>query len=139
MGTGALVNNTSSNGRPLILTASHVVEANFRYGILSPQQLEEEAAKSVFFFNYQTPMCDSGIQPSATQSIAGAKMLGCHPFTDVALMELDAVPPTDYQVYYAGWNAQPNLEDAHANIHHPYGYSKRINLAFSHLNYTRCV
>lgn len=136
MGTGALVNNTSSNGRPLILTASHVVEANFRYGILSPQQLEEEAAKSVFFFNYQTPMCDSGIQPSATQSIAGAKMLGCHPFTDVALMELDAVPPTDYQVYYAGWNAQPNLEDAYANIHHPYGYSKRINLAFSPLNYT---
>ncbi len=116
MGTGALVNNTSSNGRPLILTASHVVEANFRYGILSPQQLEEEAAKSVFFFNYQTPMCDSGIQPSATQSIAGAKMLGCHPFTDVALMELDAVPPTDYQVYYAGWNAQPNLEDAYAII-----------------------
>lgn len=137
LGTGVLVNNTSSDGRPLILTASHVMEANFSNGILSPQRLEEEAEKSVFFFNYQTPMCDSGIQPSTTQSIAGAKMLGCHPFTDVALLELNVVaPPADYQAYYAGWNAEPKMDVAHANIHHPYGYTKRINLALSPLNYS---
>lgn len=136
LGTGALVNNRSGNGRALVLTASHVIEANYSHGLLSPRELAEEAKRSVFFFNYQSPLCDASIQPGSTQSIAGATVVGCHPTTDVALLELSSIPPTDYQAYYAGWNAKPTLDQPHANIHHPYGYSKRINLALSPLSYT---
>ena len=136
LGTGSLVNNTSGNGRPLILTAAHVIERSYNYGLLTQKEKEAEAERSIFFFNYQTPMCDSSIQPGRTQSVAGAKLLGCDATTDVALMELNVAPPADYQVYYAGWHVAPNLKEMHANIHHPWGYSKRINLAFSALSYT---
>ena len=136
LGTGSLVNNTSGNGRPLILTASHVIERSYYYGLLTQKEKEAEAERSIFFFNYQTPMCDSSIQPGRAQSVAGAKLLGCDATTDVALMELNVAPPADYQVYYAGWNVAPNLKEMHANIHHPWGYSKRFNLALSALSYT---
>lgn len=135
LGTGSLVNNTSGNGRPLILTAAHVIEKNFKDGLLSPSRLEAEVSRSVFFFNYQTPMCDPSIQPGRTHSIAGAKVIGCDPTTDVALLELNDAPPSDYQAYYAGWNVAPELKEVHANIHHPWGYSKRFNLALSPLRY----
>lgn len=130
LGTGTLINNTNEDGRPLILTASHVISFNF-----IRDNIEEQAKRAIYFFNYQTPMCDSSIQPQTQQSIAGSKLLGYHPTSDIGLLELNQTPPADYQVYYAGWNAQPNLNEAHFNIHHPIGYTKRVNLAMKPLTY----
>ncbi len=130
LGTGTLVNNTKNDGRPLILTASHVVSINF-----STQDIERQAERAIYFFNYQTPMCDSSIQPPVTQSIAGSTLLGYHSYTDFALLELSSVPPMAYQPSYAGWSATPMLNASHFNIHHPTGFTKRINISFSPLSY----
>lgn len=130
LGTGTLVNNTANDGRALILTAAHVVSNSF-----GTTAIYQQAEKGIYFFNYQTPMCDSSVQPSVQQSIAGSTLLGYHPFTDVAVLELSHKPPLAYQPIYVGWNAQPNLSQNYFNVHHPTGYTKRVNLTFSPLSY----
>lgn len=137
LGTGSLVNNTSNDGRPLILTASHVFADNFKNAPRDFKALAKNLSeRAIYFFNYQTPMCDGSVQPSQQQSVAGSKLIGFHQYTDVALVELSQKPPIDYNPYYAGWSKEVNLNAPHANIHHPRGFTKRINLALSPLTWS---
>lgn len=130
LGTGVMVSNSNGDGRPLILTASHVISWNFTKG-----DVADFSSRFLYVFGYQAPMCDGSIQPSFTHSIAGSKLLAYHPYTDTGLMELNQRPPIDYPAYYSGWNAQPNLQETYFNIHHPRGYTKRVNLYLDHLSY----
>lgn len=130
LGTGVLVNNSNGDGRPLILTAAHVISWNF-----TKDDVAAFSSRFLYFFGYQTPMCDGTIQPSFSHSIAGSKLLAYHPYTDTGLMELNQRPPLEYPAYYSGWNAQPNLQETYFNIHHPYGFTKRVNLYLDHLTY----
>lgn len=136
IGTGSLVNNSAHDGRPLVLTASHVFAENFKHGPRDFKALAERLSeRAIFFFNFQTPMCDSSIQPSGLQSVANATLVGFHQHSDIALVELSQRPPVAYRAHYAGWSAEPNINEAHANIHHPYGYTKRINFTLSPLKW----
>lgn len=130
LGTGVMVNNSSGDGRPLILTAAHVISSNF-----SKVDVTAFSSKFLYFFGYQTPMCDGSIQPSFSHSIAGSSLLAYHPYTDTGLIELNQRPPVAYPAYYSGWNAKPNLQETYFNIHHPYGFTKRVNLYLDHLTY----
>lgn len=130
LGTGVLVNNTNGDGRPLILTAAHVISWNFK-----KEDVVAFSGRFLYIFGYQTPMCNGSIQPNFSHSLAGSTLLSYHPYTDTGLIELHQPLPIHYPAYYAGWNAQPNLQETYFNIHHPFGYTKRVNLLLDQLTY----
>lgn len=122
MGTGTLVNNTSGDGRPLILTAAHVMSKNF-----VSKDIPRNASQTVIFFNYASPTCSGEIAPNTVQTLAGAQLIGYQEKSDAALIEMNQRPPLEYNAYYAGWNSGKNPQGVFVNIHHPLAFPKRIN------------
>ncbi len=116
--SGALVNNQTQDGTPYFLTANHCT------GGFSAAQMNQ----FIFLFNYESPDC-SNTNGSVNQSVTGATLranLDVNIGSDFALLELNQVPPLDYQVYYAGWNNSSNPPSSAVGIHHPDGDIKKI-------------
>lgn len=116
--SGSLVNNTSKDGTPYILTANHC----------SPQSM----SSAVFRFNYNSPVCGSqniANSQDATQnhSINGSTFRARNQNSDFGLVKLNSIPPTHYNVYYAGWNNSGNTPLKTVGIHHPRGDVKKIS------------
>ena len=124
--TGTLVNNTANDKKPYILTASHCL--NNQFTIKNPDY-EEIAGTVVCFFNYNSPNCSPVEMGPTDQSVASAHYRAVNEKTDMALLELQDMPPADYQPYYAGWNASDAGFPPYAGIHHPSGSPKRLNLS----------
>lgn len=114
LGTGTLVNTPKNDGAPLILTASHVMSHNFRY-----RDYVRRATKTVVVFNYHSPICGDGIQPSVSQALSGATLVGVDEKTDFALIRMGTPPPASYGVYYSGWSAEDSPKGPFMNLHHP--------------------
>lgn len=124
--SGTLVNNSANDGRPYILTASHCL--NEQFTIVNPDY-SEIADKIVCYFNYDSPQCSPVESGPTDQTVSSAYYRAVNESTDMALIELKEVPPTDYAVYYAGWNAVDSGPAPYSCIHHPNGVPKRINYA----------
>jgi len=122
--SGNLINNTSEDGTPYVLTASHCLFADYA----NPPIDASMAETSVFFFNYETPYCYSDIQGSLEQSVSGATVKACNTQRDMLLLELSEMPPVDYRTYYAGWNATDDISAPAYCFHHPAGDMKRISV-----------
>jgi hypothetical protein len=120
--SGNLINNTSEDGTPYLLTAAHCLfdgRNNFT---------PSKAATSIFFFNYETPYCYSDIEGSMEMSIAGSVIQANEPKRDMLLLRLNKKPPADYRVFYAGWNATGNVSGPAYCFHHPQGSRKKISI-----------
>ena len=106
-GTGTMLNNTSGDGTPYLLTAAHV--------------LDGELKKCAVQFNYESPLCqDIEPQAASTEQLQSTKILVRNDKRDVLLLLLDSKPSEQAMVYYAGWNATAALPDgALCCIHHP--------------------
>lgn len=115
--SGSLVNNTAQDGTPYFLTANHC----------SPQSM----GSAVFRFNYDSPIC--GSQSSANSqnatynhTINGSSFKARNANSDFGLIELNTIPPVNYNVYYAGWNNSGNIPSLTVGIHHPSGDVKKL-------------
>lgn len=124
--SGALVNNTSNDGTPYILTANHCI-CN-----------QNEAQNSVYIFNYESPTCN-GIDGSVTQSVSSADLRATNAASDFALLELSSIPPASYNAFYAGWDRQNNATTAGVGIHHPMGDVKKISAYNTALANSNCM
>ena len=136
--SGALVNNTAEDGRPLFLTAEHCVST------------ANQAASMVFYWNFQTSTCrtpgsdGNGMFPSDTLSVAdwrqtstGALLRARYGSVhstgtiagkpDLALVEVDDVIPDGYDLYLSGWSRTGQTTQQSVAIHHPSGHGKRIS------------
>lgn len=122
--TGTLVNNTSGDGKPYLLTASHCL--NKQFTVVNPDY-EEVAGKIICFFNYNSPLCNEVMRGTEEMSVSSARFRAVDEKTDMALLELVEIPPVHYQPYYAGWNIQDKGMAPYAGIHHPGGSVKRVN------------
>ena len=122
--TGSLINNTSNNKTPYLLTASHCL--NKQFSMPNPDYAKI-ASTIVSFFNYESPFCDPILRGTEELSMASAKFYAVNKYTDMALLGLMDVPPVYYRPYYAGWNIAENHSGPYENIHHPWGSVKRIN------------
>lgn len=122
--SGALINNTSEDKTPYLLTASHCL--NERFSISNPDYVKI-ASTVVSFFNYESPFCSSVLRGAEELSMASARFYAVNVKTDMILLGLTEIPPVYYQPYYAGWNIAENHSVPYANIHHPWGNVKRIN------------
>ncbi|HLK62431.1 MAG TPA: hypothetical protein VKU19_03270 [Bryobacteraceae bacterium] len=116
--SGALVNNTNSDGKPYFLSANHCVS-------------DAATAKTVdVFWNYQTSTCN-GAAPNLVglPQTLGATWLASAgiPSGDYSLMLLSPLP--NIKLTFYGWNAGStalNIGDAATGIHHPQADYKRI-------------
>lgn len=116
--TGSLINNTSYDGTPYILTANHCVNN------------ETKANKTLFIFNYESETCD-GNSGSPSQTLSGSSLIATAPEEklDFALLKLSQMPPKQYNPYFAGWNRNPEAAKRVVCIHHPDGDIKKISIA----------
>ena len=122
--SGALINNTNNDLRPLFLTAEHC-------GI-SPSN----AASMVVYWNYENSRCREvgssingrvGDGPT-TQFNTGAILRAEYGPTDFALVELDDPVPNEYSPFFAGWDRSPENPQFTIGIHHPGISEKRISI-----------
>ncbi len=116
--SGTLINNTAQDGTPYILTANHC----------SPQSM----ASAVFRFNYDSPICGSQTTansqaPSNNDVVNGSSFKARNPNSDFGLVELNSIPPANYNVFYAGWNNSGATPTHTVGIHHPHGDVKKIS------------
>ncbi len=116
--SGALVNNTAEDGTPYFLTANHCVSEAL------------EAENSLIYFNYENPTCNGALVNPTSQTICGATLTANHEATDMALLELSAVPPSSYNAHYAGWNRDNVTPNSSVGIHHPAGDLKKWSKDF---------
>ncbi|WP_028006805.1 trypsin-like serine peptidase [Solimonas flava] len=117
--SGSLINNAARDDRALVLTAHHceITAAN--------------VTQSIAYFNVERANCNGLLYGSVTQNIHGKTLLadaGGSTVTDYSLFELNSVPPTSYDVYYAGWEVSGTAPTSGAVIHHPSGDDKKISL-----------
>jgi lysyl endopeptidase len=112
--TGALINNTSKNGRNYILTAEHCIST------------ERNANSAVFYFQYESPYCN-GPDGNRQKSISGATLRATIRNLDFSLLELLEPVPFTYHPFYAGWNKSGLAPSSGFTIHHPQGDVKKIS------------
>jgi len=113
--TGVLVNNTSYDGTPYIITAEHCLNNQY-YG-----------DRTVVQFNYQSAAC-SGEDGPLDMSLEGATIRTHGDSVDFSLVELVHMPPPSYGVYYAGWDRSDFQINSTITIHHPFGDVKKISI-----------
>ena len=123
--TGSLINNTRKDGTPYLLTASHCLNGNFT---IKNQDYEEIAGKIIAFFNYNSPTCESPMRGTEEMSMVSSYFRAVNESTDMALLELMAIPPIYYRPYYAGFNATPTHKSPYVCIQHPQGSTKRFSI-----------
>ena len=129
--SGTLVNNTSEDWRPLIMTAYH---CTFYKDPLSGKVMnasEEDFRQWVFNFHFERPECANNqwIGEKA-YSISGAKRLATVPMdhgSDALLVETLNPIPDYYGVYYNGWDRSGTLEPTAKGLHHPSGDVMKIS------------
>lgn len=119
--TGQLVNNAEQDLKAYFLTAEH---CNVN---------EQNAPSMVFYWNFQRAVCGEG-NGSTQQTQNGASFRSSWDGlnvdsvgSDMALVELDSLPNSIFNVYYSGWdrrNVEPNGVFA---IHQPSGDEKAIS------------
>jgi lysyl endopeptidase len=141
--SGALVNNTAQDLTPYFLTAEHCISTS------------EEAASMVFYWNFESPTCrDPGSTASGgpanddrtDQTSSGAVLRAAYGNTartgniagrpDIALVEIDDVIPSRYDVFFAGWSRATDAPAEGVSIHHPNGDAKRIAIDADPLSIT---
>jgi hypothetical protein len=115
--TGSLVNNTENNGKAYFLTANHC----------GPQSM----GAAVFRFNYDSPTCGSQSSADSQNSLTnntinGSTFKARNSGSDFGLIELNSIPPANYQVYYSGWNNSGDIPAKTVGIHHPSGDVKKL-------------
>ncbi|NVO03248.1 MAG: PKD domain-containing protein, partial [Bacteroidetes bacterium] len=112
--SGSLVNNTSNDGTPYILTANHCYS---------------NPSTWVFWFNWQSPTCTNPGSSPTYNSISGATLKAQNVASDFCLVQMSSTPPAAYNVYYAGWNNNATAATSTTCIHHPAGDIKKFSTA----------
>lgn len=123
--TGALMNNTSLDFSPLILTADHCALYNNKFANTADLQ------RWVFYFKYESRTCTDNT-PTTPRTITGAaKLASSSPVlndgSDFYLLRLRENIPNSYQPFYNGWNSLDQLSNSGVTIHHPDGDVKKIS------------
>jgi hypothetical protein len=113
MCTGQLINNCENDGTPYFLTANHCV-----FGSVS---------NWIFRFNWDSPQCNQNLNGPTNQTVSGSSLKVQNATSDVALLELNAIPPASYNVFYTGWDRSTTPASSVVAIHHPSGDIKKIS------------
>lgn len=115
--TGSLVNNTRQDDRALVLTANHCGIRSTNIGSVTA------------YFNTQSTSCGGNENGRIDQNIDGGSFLARDDNSDFTLISLATLPPTAYNVLYAGWDARSGVApQSGVTMHHPQGDEKKISV-----------
>jgi lysyl endopeptidase len=118
--TGNLLNNTALDFKPYVLSARHCRVTGGDDG---------SDATIVVYWNFQSPTCGTHAAGPLTDNQTGAFFRAASPTSDFVLFELEAVPDSGFNVFYAGWDASGTPPPGVVGIHHPSGDVKAISLS----------
>ncbi|MCF6366787.1 MAG: T9SS type A sorting domain-containing protein [Bacteroidales bacterium] len=110
--SATLVNNTTEDGTPYILTADHCYS---------------DPADLVFMFNWESEICDNPTLSPSHNDLSGAVLIARNTTSDFCLFEMNDVPPYYYDVYYAGWETNDVPSTSSVCIHHPKADIKKVS------------
>ena len=127
--TGSLINNARNDGTPYVLTANHCIEG------------ADDATYQTMTFNFfkestSANCTDRSTTSSLTKTLTGATLIADIPVngaSDGTLLKLTSAIPTDWEVYYNGWDARNIAATSGVSIHHPNGMVKKISTFTSSL------
>ncbi len=109
--SGSLINNTSNNGVPYILTANHCYSnpANwsFRFNWISPNPVCGTTANST--------------NGPTNQVMSGATLRARRSNSDFCLVEINNAIPSSWDVVWNGWNRTTTPASKSFGLHHPSG------------------
>ncbi|MGJ8660759.1 MAG: T9SS type A sorting domain-containing protein, partial [Bacteroidota bacterium] len=119
--TGSLVNNTSGNIIPYIISAKHC---------------GTNPTSWVFRFRWEAPVGQTSCatnSPSGngitTYNINGAQLKAFNTNSDFVLVKLNSNPDPNWGIYYNGWdNTDSSTASLGIGIHHPDGDIKKISI-----------
>jgi hypothetical protein len=115
--SGTLLADVPRDNKNYFLTAAHCITST------------TEAASMVVYWNYQSTQCATLSAPAGgflNDDLHGATLRARRADVDFALVELNQAPQTDWNVYYAGWDASGTVPSGTIGIHHPSGDVKKI-------------
>jgi lysyl endopeptidase len=115
--TGNLMNNTSVDGRPLVLSAFHCQD-----GFTPLFEFWK------FDFNYESIDCNNPEVEPTPQSILGSDLKAGRREDDFILLELFSRVPSRFNPYFLGWDRSDAEPDSSMYIHHPFGDIKKIGV-----------
>lgn len=126
--TGSMVNNTSLNCAPYLLTALHCTEGSSTNSF----------GQYVIYYNYESSGCGSGSAPTNQTAVGVTELAnsgdgGGGSGSDFSLLEVTGNISSSYNIYYNGWNAQNSASNSGVGIHHPAGDRKKISTYDSQL------
>lgn len=135
--SGALINNGRQDGTAYILTASHCMNASFRYSG-DMNYVKESARQTVFFFNFRSPLAETMVRGIEEQSLSGAEVVAYDEDHDLCLLKITGIDknpeykksggiPASFMPYYSGWNAELTPKGFFTNLHHPTASVARYN------------
>ena len=115
--TGTLINNTSRDFTPYIITAQHCLGG------------ATNLSNWTFAFNYEAKSCDSkNLNNNQSISFRGADIVAQNSKSDFALLLLrEEFGPND-SVHFAGWDKSTVSPEKQFVFHHPNGALKRFSL-----------
>lgn len=126
--TGTLVNNTSDDETPYLLTAMHCLNTDAKVS-MDWDYYVEKSGTIITFFNYQRSVCGSKLRGVEEMSMAITSLRAVIEGKDIALLELENTPPAHYNVYYAGWDMSGlRNQNPYVNLHHPDAGLKKYGL-----------
>jgi hypothetical protein len=129
--SGALLASKGNSMTPYFLSAHHCMST------------QSEVDSMTLYWNYQSPECriagsgESGTPLPlnlASHSQEGAQLRATYEPTDFTLLELDDLPSSGANTYYAGWTLSGTINEYTVlngdtySIHHPAGHEKRISV-----------
>lgn len=121
--SGTVLNNTAEDLTPYFLTASHC----FYNGSLKCDEWDQ----IIYYFQYESAGCSNTVEPTP-KTMTGAQLLvelplGNNDGSDGALLKLNDNIPSDYNVYYNGWDRTNTPATSGVGIHHTRGDVKKIS------------
>lgn len=120
--SGSLINNARKDKTPYILTANHCIQDGD--DIVNFETLQ------IKFFN-ENPGCTSIKKGSTSINVlTGVELLlniSIDGKSDGALLKLKETIPSDWDVYYNGWDTRNIAAISGVSIHHPNGNAKTIS------------
>lgn len=122
--SGSLINNTAQDLKPYVLSATHCLSSSVATASA------EDMNQWVFYFHYEVNNCTNTADVKKSRTMIGCQKIVETPTkggSDGLLLLLNSKIPTNYNVYYNGWDRSNSPALAGVGIHHPKGDYKKIS------------
>jgi hypothetical protein len=116
--SGTTIANTSNTPEPYVLSANHcqIIGTNPDFSMWR------------FDFGYESADCNAPASEPVEKSVLGCQRIAAKLETDFLLLKMTSLP-TNYNVYFNGWNRNTNpVATSTTFIHHPVGDIKKISV-----------